>query len=78
MTLPDNGSSPGIALYSSPDLKAWKFESWLVKSSDLPPNAPTSSDFSIYKVLLFFAGVPNTTAPVFCSERYARCALCTI
>ena len=30
---PDGGGSPGIALYSSPDLKAWKFETWLVKSS---------------------------------------------
>jgi sucrose-6-phosphate hydrolase SacC (GH32 family) len=30
---PDAGGSPGIALYSSPDLKNWKFETWLVKSS---------------------------------------------
>lgn len=40
MTLPNNGSSPGIALYSSKDLKAWKFENWLVKASDLPENSP--------------------------------------
>jgi len=35
-----NGSSPGITRYSSPDLKAWKFESWLVKSSELPADCP--------------------------------------
>lgn len=45
MQLPDNGSSPGIALYSSPDLKAWKFERWLVKSSDLPENCPYKHRF---------------------------------
>lgn len=38
MELPNNGSSPGIALYSSPDLKSWKFENWLVKASELPEN----------------------------------------
>src|SRR5512137_1476499 len=37
---PDAGGSPGIVLYSSPDLKAWKFESWLVKSSELPADCP--------------------------------------
>lgn len=42
---PDNGSSPGIALYSSPDLKAWRFESWLVKSSDLPADCPCKHRF---------------------------------
>ena len=45
MTLPDNGSSPGIALYSSPDLKTWKFENWLVKSSDLPVDSPYKNRF---------------------------------
>jgi len=29
---PDGGGSPGIALYSSPDLKSWKFESWLAEA----------------------------------------------
>lgn len=33
---PDHNSSPGIMLYSSADLKDWKFERWLVKSSELP------------------------------------------
>jgi xylan 1,4-beta-xylosidase len=34
--LPDLGSSPGIALYASHDLKTWTFKKWLLKSSDLP------------------------------------------
>jgi xylan 1,4-beta-xylosidase len=42
---PNAGGSPGIVLYSSPDLKAWKFESWLVKSSDLPANCPYKHRF---------------------------------
>ena len=33
---PDLNSSPGIRLYSSKDLKNWKFENWIVKSSELP------------------------------------------
>jgi len=45
LELPDHGSSPGIALYASPDLKAWKFERWLVKSSDLPENCPYKHRF---------------------------------
>ncbi len=40
MSLPDNGSSPGIALYASPDMKNWRFEHWLVKSSELPEPCP--------------------------------------
>lgn len=36
----DVNSSPGIRLYSSKDLKAWKFEKWLVKSAELPENCP--------------------------------------
>ena len=35
---PDDNSPPGIMLYSSPDLKSWKFEKWLVKCSELPDN----------------------------------------
>jgi hypothetical protein len=33
---PDYNSSPGIKLWSSPDLENWTFENWLVKSSELP------------------------------------------
>jgi xylan 1,4-beta-xylosidase len=36
LKLPDDGSSPGIALYSSSDLKKWTFNSWILKSSELP------------------------------------------
>ena len=42
---PDFNSPPGIMLYSSPDLKAWKFEKWLIKSSDLPENCPYKHRF---------------------------------
>lgn len=41
----DYGSSPGIMLYSSPDLKQWKFEGWLVKSSDLSEDCPYKHRF---------------------------------
>ena len=30
MSLPNQGGSPGIKLYSSMSLKEWKFENWLV------------------------------------------------
>jgi len=42
---PDQNSSPGIMLYSSPDLKNWKFENWLVKSSELSDNCPYKHRF---------------------------------
>ncbi|BDI28444.1 endo-1,4-beta-xylanase [Capsulimonas corticalis] len=45
MGLPDNGSSPGIALYSSKDLKDWAFVTWLVKSSDLAEDCPYKHRF---------------------------------
>jgi beta-xylosidase len=45
MNLPDNGSSPGIKMFSSKDLKTWKFECWLVKSSELPENCPYKHRF---------------------------------
>lgn len=45
MSLPDNGSSPGIQLYSSQDLKTWKPENWLVKSSELPLDSPYKHRF---------------------------------
>ena len=41
----DYNSPPGIPLYSSPDLKSWKFEKWLVKSSDLPEDCPYKHRF---------------------------------
>ena len=42
---PDQGSSPGIKLFSSKDLKEWKFEKWLVRSADLPGNCPYKHRF---------------------------------
>ena len=42
---PDLNSPPGIMLHSSPDLKNWKFEKWLVKSSDLPDDCPYKHRF---------------------------------
>jgi len=42
---PDYNSPPGIMLYSSPDLKSWKFEKWLVKSSELPEDCPYKHRF---------------------------------
>lgn len=42
---PNQGGSPGIALYSSPDLRTWRFENWLVKSLDLPENCPYKNRF---------------------------------
>jgi beta-xylosidase len=41
----DYNSPPGIMLYSSPDLKHWKFEKWLVKSSELPEDCPYKHRF---------------------------------
>ena len=43
--LPDLGSSPGIALYSSRDLETWKLETWILKSSDLPQDCPYKHQF---------------------------------
>jgi len=42
---PDYNSPPGIMLYSSPNLKNWKFEKWLVKSSELPEHCPYKHRF---------------------------------
>jgi beta-xylosidase len=42
---PDHNSAPGIMLYSSPDLKTWKFERWLVTSSELPDDCPYKHGF---------------------------------
>lgn len=45
VTKPDMNSSPGIRLYSSKDLKSWKFENWIVKSSELPDDCPYKHRF---------------------------------
>ncbi|RYD26505.1 MAG: hypothetical protein EOP87_22655, partial [Verrucomicrobiaceae bacterium] len=45
LTEPDGGGSPGIAMYSSKDLKEWKFQNWLVKSADLPADCPYKHRF---------------------------------
>ncbi len=42
---PDYGSSPGIALYSSHDLKHWEMLNWILKSSDLPQDCPYKHQF---------------------------------
>ncbi|MEI7732105.1 MAG: family 43 glycosylhydrolase [Verrucomicrobiota bacterium] len=42
---PNQGGSPGIALYSSKDLKSWKFENWLVKASELTESCPHKNRF---------------------------------
>ncbi len=42
---PDQGGSPGIALYASKDLKAWTFSNWLVKASELPESCPYKNRF---------------------------------
>lgn len=42
---PNQGGSPGIAIYSSPDLKQWTFESWLVKADALPEDCPYKNRF---------------------------------
>jgi beta-xylosidase len=45
LEFPNQGESPGIALYSSTNLMNWRFENWLVKSSDLPENCPYKDRF---------------------------------
>lgn len=40
LAAPNQGSSPGIALYASKDLRTWKFVNWLVRSADLPEDCP--------------------------------------
>ena len=42
---PNQGGSPGMAIYSSRDLKSWAFDRWLIKSSDLPENCPYKNRF---------------------------------
>lgn len=45
LSLPNQGGSPGIKLYSSMDLKEWKFENWLVKADELPKGCPYRNRF---------------------------------
>ncbi|MCL2348345.1 MAG: family 43 glycosylhydrolase [Planctomycetaceae bacterium] len=42
---PNQGGSPGIAMYRSTDLRSWTFETWLVKSDELPENCPYKNRF---------------------------------
>jgi beta-xylosidase len=41
----DNGSSPGIRIYSSTDFTTWRDDGWLVKSAELPENCPYKHQF---------------------------------
>jgi len=41
----NEGSSPGIKLYASTDLRNWTFVKWLVKSSELPADCPYKHRF---------------------------------
>lgn len=45
MGLEDSGSSPGIRMYASKDLKTWRDAGWLVKSSELPADCPYKHRF---------------------------------
>ena len=45
MGLEDDGSSPGIRMFASKDLKSWKPVAWLVKSSELPADCPYKHRF---------------------------------
>lgn len=47
---PDQGGSPGIALYASKDLQAWSFVKWLVKASELPENSPYKNRFWVPEI----------------------------
>ena len=70
---PDANSPPGIMLYSSPDLKDWKFEKWLVKSSSAAtspsspaPTAATGSPIAARNspsIAACSASTPSTSAP---------------
>lgn len=42
---PNQGSSPGIRIYSSKDLKNWTAGNWLIKGSDLPDDCPYKDRF---------------------------------
>jgi beta-xylosidase len=42
---PDQGSAPGIRMYSTADFAAWRDEGWLVKSSELPADCPYKHQF---------------------------------
>jgi xylan 1,4-beta-xylosidase len=36
----NDGSSPGLRLYSTKDFKTWKAECWIIKSDELPDDCP--------------------------------------
>jgi len=69
---PDYGSSPGIRMYSTKDFNTFKFENWLVKSSELPDDCPYKHRFwapEIHKInnkyyLIFTAD--NWISPSYC------------
>jgi beta-xylosidase len=42
---PNQGGSPGIALYASRNLKDWRFSNWLVKADELPEDCPYKNRF---------------------------------
>jgi beta-xylosidase len=42
---PDQGSSPGIRIYSSADFTSWRDDGWLVKCSELPASCPYKHQF---------------------------------
>ncbi len=42
---PDQGGSPGVALYASKDLKTWAFTNWLVKAANLAEDCPYKNRF---------------------------------
>jgi len=45
MALRDSGSSPGIRIFKSKDLKHWQPGPWLVRSADLPADCPYKHRF---------------------------------
>jgi hypothetical protein len=42
---PDQGSSPGIRIYSSADFTSWRDDGWLIKSSELAADCPYKHQF---------------------------------
>jgi xylan 1,4-beta-xylosidase len=51
---PDQGSSPGIRIYSSADFASWRDDGWLVKSSELPANCPYKHQFWAPEIHRFY------------------------
>jgi beta-xylosidase len=42
---PDQGSAPGIRIYSTTDFRQWRDDGWLVKSAELPEDCPYKHQF---------------------------------